>query len=83
MKSQTPNLLEWVTLKPLETVPRVIAVATILAAFITPSPAIIVHSVAAGSTPCSKGGPLDFKSWAKLVAEYLSRREYLQPVAAS
>ncbi len=45
MKSQTPNHLEWVTLKPLEPVARVIAVATILAAFITPSPAIIVHTL--------------------------------------
>jgi tetratricopeptide (TPR) repeat protein len=43
MKSQALNHLERTTLKPLAPVPRVIAVATILAAFITPSPAIIVH----------------------------------------
>jgi hypothetical protein len=45
MKSHTPNHLERATLKPLAPVTRIIAVATILAAFITSSPAIMVHTL--------------------------------------
>jgi hypothetical protein len=43
MKYQTPNHLGRATLQPLAPVIRVITVATILARFITPSPAIMVR----------------------------------------